>query len=124
MKEKKIMIIDDDSATVDALEKLFVDVGYKVISAFTGETGLNKVIEEKPDVVILDIKLPDMDGLQVCGKIKEEQCIKDIPVVMLTGYDTDKNFDESIRKKADWYMVKPYSVNYMLKIVDRLLKGE
>ncbi len=124
MKEKKIMIIDDDPVTVDALERLLVDVGYKVISAFTGETGLNKVIEEKPDIVILDIKLPDMDGLQVCGKIKEDQCTKDIPVVMLTGYDTDKNFDESIRKKADWYMVKPYSVNYMLKIVDRLLKGE
>ena len=118
------MIIDDDSVVVDALERLFVDVGYKVISAFTGETGLNKVIEEKPDIVILDIMLPDMDGLQVCEKIKEDQCTKDIPVMMLTGYDTDKNFDKSIRKKADWYMVKPYNVNYMLNIVDRLLKGE
>ncbi len=121
---RKVVIIDDNPLAVESLETLFVYEGYKVITASTGETGLKEVIKEKPDIVILDIMLPDMDGIQVCEKIKTNPVTGNVKVLMLTAYDTDESFDKSIMKKADWYMVKPFNVNYLLKIVNKLLKGE
>ena len=121
---RKVVIIYDNPLAVESLETLFVYEGYKVITAFTGETGLKEVIKEKPDIVILDIMLPDMDGIQVCEKIKTNPVTGNIKVLMLTAYDTDESFDKSIMKKADWYMVKPFNVNHLLKIVNKLLKGE
>lgn len=121
---RKVVIIDDNPLAVESLETVFVNEGYKVITASTGETGLKEVIKERPDIVILDIMLPDMDGIQVCEKIKTNPVTGNIKVLMLTAYDTDESFDKSIMRKADWYMVKPYNVNHLLKIVNKLLKGE
>ncbi len=121
---RKVVIIDDNPLAVESLETLFVYEGYKVITASTGETGLKEVIKEKPDIVILDIMLPDMDGIQVCEKIKTNPVTGNVKVLMLTAYDTDESFDKSMMRKADWYMVKPFNVNYLLKIVNKLLKGE
>ena len=121
---RKVVIIDDNPLAVESLETLFVYEGYKVITASTGETGLKEVIKEKPDIVILDIMLPDMDGIQVCEKIKTNPVTGNVKVLMLTAYDTDESFDKSIMKKADWYMVKPFNVNHLLKIVNKLLKGD
>lgn len=120
-KNKKILIIDDDYIAVEALQMILLEEGYEVISANVGEIGLNMVNKEKPDVVILDIKMPGMDGCKVCEKIKSNPDTKNIKVLMLTGFSTDEYFDESIKMKADWYILKPYEVCYMLKILDKLL---
>lgn len=124
MKEnnKKILIVDDNLETIKMLQMILEDKGYQIITAYTGKKCLEKVKEEKIELIILDIMLPGIDGYQVCEKIKTNLDTKDIPVIMLTGKDMGDDFDKAMEKKADWYVVKPYSVEHLLKVMDKLIK--
>lgn len=73
-------------------------------------------------MVILDVIMPGMDGIHVCQKIKDNPDTNDIQVLILTGKNTDETFEKAVRKKADWYIVKPYDVVYLLKILAMLIK--
>jgi DNA-binding response OmpR family regulator len=78
----KLLIIEDDTDLVRALEVYFSRVGYEVSSAIDGREGLQKLYNERPDIVILDIALPKMDGWEVCSRIRE---LSDVPLVILTA---------------------------------------
>jgi DNA-binding response OmpR family regulator len=119
---KKILIIDDEAEVVKVLQICLEQHGYKVVTSYDGENGLKKVKSENPDLVILDIMLPDMDGYQVCEKIKADPSTKDIPVIMLTVKSMGEDVEKALEKKADWYIVKPYDEKYLLKKIDYLLQ--
>ncbi len=119
--KKKILVVDDNSQAVEMLTMILEDNGFNVIKAYEGESGLLKTREQKPDLIILDIRLPDIDGFQVCEEIKNDPDVFHIPVVMLTGKDKGDDFDKAMNKKADWYIIKPYDVGHLLKVVDKLL---
>ncbi len=110
--KKKILAVDDEMAIIDLLKFNIEKEGYTFISAQDGEEGLQKVIDEKPDLVLLDVMLPKMDGLSVCRKIRQEQI--NIPVIMLSarGEEIDKILGLEIG--ADDYITKPFSTRELI----------
>lgn len=110
--KKKILAVDDEEQILDLLKYNIEKEGYAFISAQDGEEGLEKVINEKPDLVLLDVMLPKMDGLSVCRKIRQEQI--SVPVIMLSakGEEIDKILGLEIG--ADDYMTKPFSTRELI----------
>ena len=119
---KKILIIDDDPEVIKVLKLQLEKGGYEVVDALDGDAGLIKVNEGKPDLVLLDIMMPKMDGYNVCEKIKDNPSIKNIPVIMLTAKNMGDDVELALEKKADWYIAKPYDIKYLLKKIDELIK--
>lgn len=117
---KKILFIEDEQS----LQKTFGDVlkkeGYKIISALDGETGLRLVKSEKPDLVVLDLVLPRIHGLEVLEEIKKDSETKKIPVIILTNIEGAKDVERALELGATTYLVK---TSYALKdIVNKIKK--
>jgi len=110
--KKKILIIEDEEDLVKGLKLNLTDEGYEVDWAFTGTEGLDKAIQNTHDLIILDIMLPGMDGLEVCRELRKKNVVT--PVIMLTakGEEIDKVIGLEIG--ADDYMTKPFSIRELL----------
>lgn len=118
--KKKILAVDDEASIIDLLKYNLEKEGYTFISAADGEEGFNKVVNEKPDLVLLDVMLPKMDGLSVCRKIRQENI--NIPVIMLSarGEEIDKILGLEIG--ADDYITKPFSTRELIARVKANLR--
>ena len=103
-----ILIIDDDDQLRNSFKKLLAEEGYKVESAASGEAGLKIVNNESLDLVILDMRLPGMNGLETFMKLKKLN--PDIKVLLSTGYSIDEKAQEMLRQGCRGYILKPYSV--------------
>ena len=103
----KLLIIEDDVDLVKALELYFTRVGYDVIVAENGLEGLQKLYNERPTIVILDIAMPKMDGWEVCRRIRE---LSDVPIVILTARVQEDERVRGLKLGADDYVVKPFSL--------------
>lgn len=116
----KILVIDDEPFLVKALKIRLEIVGYEVITAYDGLDGLNKAIEEKPDLILLDVMLPKKNGYQICQLLKADEQYKHIPIVMLTakGQKSDKEWGE--RAGADVYITKPFDDKELLAKIKEL----
>jgi two-component system alkaline phosphatase synthesis response regulator PhoP len=121
METKKILIVDDEADIVKALQIRLEREGYAIITAYDGENAIKKVKEEKPDLIILDIIMPKMDGLQVCEILKNTLSTQNIPIIMLTAKSMGSDFDAAMDKKADWYIVKPFNFEHLLRRIKGLL---
>jgi len=103
---KHIALVEDDPILLKVLTEAFKDAGYKVSQAVDGEEGLKLVRTKHPDIVLLDIIMPKMDGIEVLRKIKENQDTKKIPVFMLTILSDTKRLTEAVALGAAAYLVK------------------
>lgn len=120
MKKKKILIIDDEEGYV-ALEKCRLEAsGYEVISATSGNSGIQMAIEKKPDIIILDVMMPAVNGYQVCYHLKSVEKLN-IPIIMVTAMGYKKDIDQAKEVGADDYIVKPYESKELVEKVARLL---
>jgi len=123
---KKVLLVDDDVEFCEAA-KLFLDSeGYEVILAYDGKEGLEKVRAEKPDLVILDVMMPEMNGYDVCVVLKADPELKKIPVVLLTAVDqalfkTTYTKVMGLMTEADDYISKPVEPAELVKRVEDLL---
>ncbi len=124
MAQGKILLVDDEQDAVKMLKDLLENEGYECITAYTGKRAIERVNEEKPDLVILDIMMPDMDGLSVCKDIKNNPKTKGTKVIMLTSKDNGDTLQESIEQKADWFVAKPYDNKYILMRIAKILSKE
>jgi DNA-binding response OmpR family regulator len=117
---KKILIIEDEPDLIKGLKINLSDEGYQVDWALDGREGLRKAIEESPDLIILDIMIPEMDGLEVCRKLRHSNI--DTPVIMLTakGGEIDKVL--GLELGADDYMTKPFSIRELLARIKARLR--
>jgi len=108
MTEKKpiIILIEDEEMLSDMYETKFAKEGYVIKKALEGETGLVLVKEEKPDLILLDIIMPKLDGFSVLKKIKEDLKTKDVPVVLLTNLGQDEDIKKGMKLGAVGYLVK------------------
>ena len=118
----RILIIDDDPSLRRLVEKILTRSGHEVIQAGDGKMGLGKALLEKPDLIVLDLHLPRMDGFEVCRRLKRDQATKKIPVIMLTAAfpeleDAQKGFEMG----ADEYVIKPFASDILLHNIERLL---
>ena len=102
----KILLVDDDPPMVGFLERLFVDSGYQTLCAFDGMTALREFFTTRPDVAIVDLLMPHMDGFELCRRIRE---ISHIPIIVLTGLEQVGEKVNAFNAGADDYLVKPVS---------------
>ena len=118
---KKILVVDDKVGFTDALKEIFVTRGYIVSTAHDGEEALEKVRGDVPDLVILDIMMPKMDGLRVAGTLRSDSVLKDIPVVMLTARTEIQDTKQGLDLGAAAYVAKPFKMEALIGIVDGLI---
>ncbi|MFQ6137407.1 MAG: response regulator transcription factor [Candidatus Hydrothermarchaeales archaeon] len=120
----KIMVVDDEELVRSILKFLLEKEGYAVVEASDGEECLDKVAAERPDLILLDIMLPGIDGWEVCKKIKEDEETKDIPVIVLTVRTSDADKLKSLRySHADVHIDKPYDNEELLGTIEMFLKS-
>lgn len=123
MQEKKIMVVDDEPEVIRLVRNMLGKEGYQVIEAHSGQECLDKLRKEKPDLVLLDVIMPGMDGWEVCKRIREDERTRDTRVAMVTVKSEDKDkiksFDESL---ADWHISKKY-IERLPKTVKWLLEA-
>ena len=108
MGVKKVLVVDDDDRVREMIEFRLTLFGYEVVQATNGQEGLVAVRREQPDLVLLDVMMPELDGFQVCRRLKQDEATKGIPVVMLTAKAEAKDVTRAFESGADDYVVKPY----------------
>lgn len=120
---KKILLIEDEHYLQKSFKEFFKDKKYKIISAFDGETGLDFAKKEIPDLILLDIILPKINGLDVLKKIKETPETKDIPVIILTNLESVKNVEQAIELGAMTYLIKAqYSLEELEEKIKKIIE--
>ncbi|MBN1869173.1 MAG: response regulator [Candidatus Omnitrophica bacterium] len=122
MPVKRILVVDDEPELVKTVQIRLQQADYEVLVAHTGLEGLEKARKEKPDLIILDLTLPEMPGEQVCREIRKDDAIAATPVIMLTakGSEVDRVIGRVIG--ADYYMTKPFEHQALLDKTEELLK--
>ncbi|WP_152394736.1 response regulator transcription factor [Paenibacillus guangzhouensis] len=117
---QRILIVDDDEKIISMLRRGLAFEGYEVLTASNGEQGLNKMMESEPDLVVLDVMMPKVDGWEVCRRIREAG--SSVPVLMLTAKDDIKDRVKGLDNGADDYLVKPFALEELLARVRALLR--
>lgn len=107
MNDRCVLIVEDEQAIIDILKFNFIKEGYKVLEAMDGETGLRLALSENPDLILLDVMLPKMDGFEVCRKVREKSSV---PIIMLTAREEEVDKVLGLELGADDYMTKPFSI--------------
>ena len=122
MSRGKVLVVDDEEYIQHILNFSFGAEGYEVITAGDGEEAINKAKDEKPDVIVLDIMMPNMDGYEACKRLKSDPKTKAIPVILLTakGRDVDRKLGNEAG--ADDYVVKPFSPGRLIERVQGMMK--
>ncbi len=121
-QEKKILIVDDDQKIQKYLNMMLSSGGYQIEMASEGFEAGVKTIGFKPDLMILDLYMPGMDGFEVCKQIKGDSNTSHIKILAYTGYDTEENRDRIIQAGADGYLAKPVGKSTLLQTIHDLLK--
>ena len=121
MTKKRILVVDDEMYIVNILDFTLATEGLEVISASNGEEALRKTVEFTPDLVILDVMMPKIDGFEVCRALKAKEETKEVPVILLTAKDRDGDKKKGEEAGADLYVTKPFSPTRLLEDVRGLL---
>lgn len=116
----KVLIVEDDEALARGLKDNFSFEGYEVLYAADGDTGLDMILEEGPDIALLDVMLPGIDGFSICDTARKEGC--DMPIIMLTAKGQERDIVRGLELGADDYVVKPFSVKELLARVRAFLR--
>jgi len=117
-----ILVIDDDPTVVKLIEKTFNDIGYNVLSALDTKNGLEIAKKQKPDLIILDVMMPVIDGFSTLKQLKDDESTKDICVIMLTVKRLDEDIQRGLDLGAEDYVSKPLHPGLLVKRVENVLK--
>lgn len=118
----KVLIVDDEIDTLTPLKRALEVEGYAVIEAMDGVEALEKVKSENPDLVLLDLMLPKMDGNEVCQKLRKNPMTEGIPIIMLTAKGDMKDKIEGIETGADDYVTKPFNLSELKARIKTVLR--
>lgn len=121
MKQANILVVDDEPEITDILETFLANAGHTVVAENSASRGVQAAKMFKPDMIFLDIMMPEMDGYEICQLLKEEPETEDIPVIFLTGKDTADDQGKSFKSGADMYLKKPFVCERLLEIVNIVL---
>ena len=117
----KILIVDDEPRNVKLLSAMLPSEKYASIPAYDGDEALEKVVDEAPDLILLDIMLPEMDGFEVCENLKKSKVTEAVPVIMLTSKGTEEDICEGLELGASDYLTKPFSPRTLLTRIEDVL---
>ena len=122
MDKKKILVIDDEPDILKVTSIRLKKLGYNVLTAVNGKQGLDTIRREKPDLVLLDLVMPFMNGAEVCEQIKNDKVLKHIPIILFTASGSAAMTDEKIKKfGADDYIIKPFEPEEFRGKVEKIL---
>lgn len=121
---KKILVIEDDPATQRLVEYSLKQEGYQIITASNGLDGIRKALGESPDLVILDVMLPGMDGFEICYRLRSEPATKKLPILMFSAKAQEIDKETGIKVGADDYLTKPSAPADIVSHVEKLLAAK
>ncbi|MFH1347956.1 MAG: response regulator [Candidatus Margulisiibacteriota bacterium] len=121
-KQKNILVIEDEAAMAEAIKLRLEANGFAVSLASDGQEGLNKVRAEIPDLIILDVMLPKMNGFTLCRMLKFDEKYRKIPIIMFTAKTQQKDIKEGEEVGANAYITKPFKSEELLQKIKELLK--
>ena len=124
MPKRRILVVEDDENILELLRYNFSNEGYDVLCASSGEEGLQITRSELPDLVVLDLMLPGIDGLEVCKTVKTDSKTSHIPVVMLTAKGEETDIVTGLELGADDYVTKPFSPRILIARVKTVLRRQ
>ena len=119
---KKVLIVDDEPSIIVALQFLMEQSGYATVVAFSGEEAMEAVAQHHPDLMLLDIMLPVVDGFEVCQRVRENPDWNDIRIVLVTALGNEANVTKGLDLGADAYVTKPFSNADLVAKVKELLE--
>ncbi|MBN2406362.1 MAG: response regulator [Elusimicrobia bacterium] len=118
----KVLIVDDTPFLLKIAQKTLQEKGYEVATATDGKGCLEAVEREKPDVILMDAEMPVMDGWEACAALKAKDEVKNIPVIMCTGDDSQEYKDKARNIGAAGFVVKPYTAEFLVEKIKEVLK--
>jgi DNA-binding response OmpR family regulator len=121
MPKKRILIVDDEPDLLEMVQISLEMEGYECLVAYDGFRGFERARKEKPDLIILDVMLPGMNGYKVCRLLKFDEQYKHIPIIMLTAEAQEKDRQTGQETGADFYMTKPFAADKLLAKVKEYL---
>jgi DNA-binding response OmpR family regulator len=121
-KQKKILVVDDEVQLKQAISIRLEVNDFDVIGSGDGEDGLEKAKNEKPDLIILDLMLPKLNGFEVCRMLKFDDTYKNIPIIILSALDQQGDREKAIQCGADAYFIKPFDFDLLVTKIRSLLK--
>jgi DNA-binding response OmpR family regulator len=128
MEKKRILVVDDDPDLVETISMMLEARGFSPLPAYGGIEGLEKAREERPDLIVLDVMMPDKDGYAVCNELKKDPTVNEIPIILLTAIgdhitSTTYTLRGGMETLADDFFQKPVEIQALVNRIDQLLKA-
>ena len=120
VSQKKVLVVDDDPGIRDVLQSILVTDGVEVHTASDGEEGLQKAVETNPDLILLDIGMPKVDGLTFCMAVQSMVTTRRIPIIVITGQTNSEKARACVKVGADDFLVKPLQIDELLACVEAM----
>jgi CheY-like chemotaxis protein len=117
MSQATVLIVDDEPFNVDVLQQELEELNYKLVTATNGQEALSKIKSHQPDLILLDLMMPVLDGFAVLAEIKGDNSLRDIPVIIVSAADDSKSIVKGIKQGADDYITKPIDADHLKKKV-------
>ena len=121
MSKAKVLIVDDEPFNIDVLEQALDGSNYQVITASNGQEAWAKIQSEQPDLILLDLMMPIMDGFAVLAKVKEDPTLRDTPIIIVSAENDSKSVVKGIKQGAEDYLTKPVDTAQFLRKVKDFL---
>src|SRR5690625_4925783 len=122
MSKQTILVVDDEQDLLDLIEYNLKKEGYHVLRAENGQDGIQIAREMKPDLVLLDIMMPQMGGIEVCQRMRSDADLRHIPIIFLTARSDEKTEVEGLDKGADDYITKPISTRKLISRIKAVMR--
>lgn len=119
----RVLVVDDNFVNVRLLEELLKSASYEVTTAMSGEAALEKIAQSPPDIVLLDVMMPGMDGFEVCRRIRQDEKTARLPVIMVTALDKESDREMALAAGANDFLSKPVEDELLLPAMQRILKA-
>ena len=120
-QKMKVLVVDDEPLNVDYIEQRLEDLNYKIITAADGQEALDKIKSERPDLILLDLMMPVLDGFAVLSEVKADPGLRDTPVIIISADHESKSIVRGIKQGADDYLTKPVNAELLVKKVKEFL---
>ena len=124
MPKRHVLVVDDDPLILEVLRTVLDLEEFRVSTATDGEVGLAMLAQERPDVVVVDVMMPGLDGLEVCRRIKGDPATAELPVVLLTARDRAEDQQAGEAAGCDAYLTKPFSPLYLIDVISEIRAGQ
>ncbi len=119
----RVLVVDDDEHSLGLVARMLVERGYEVSTATDGLGALAAVEREQPDVMLLDVVMPEMDGMQVLDRIRTQTRCASIPIILMTAKSDDEDVLAGYKYGADYYITKPFTEQELLRGIEQILKA-